>query len=194
MKYKVKYQKKKNDTTGGAYWRDADFKEHLKLTPIQTSFRYIIDNFSPPSNILEAGCGLGRWVIPLAEKGFNVTGIEIEQEAVDIINKNCSLSNANVIQGDIFNMPFSDKKYDIVISLGVLEHFEQFDLQKKAIQEHIRVLKDDGIMLITVPYLSFIRLCFHLPFTKLVTFVRKQKKKEEYFSEYRYSKKEFINI
>ena len=194
MKYKVKYQKKKNVTTGGAYWKDSDFKDHLQLTEIQTSFRYLINNFSPPLNILEAGCGLGRWVIPLAKKGFSVTGIEIQQTAVEIINEHCSLPNVDIIQGDIFDMPFNDEKYDMVISLGVLEHFEDFHLQQKAFQEHLRVLKHDGIMFITVPYLSFIRLLFHLPFTKLVSFVRKLKKKEEYFSEFRYSKKEFIKI
>ena len=194
MKYKVKYPKKKNDTSGGAYWQDADFTNHLKLTQFQTSFKYVVDNFKPPLNVLEAGCGLGRWVVPLSEKGFNVTGIELEQEAVDVINKNVISSNVKVIQGDIFKMPFNDDMYDLVISLGVLEHFELKELQTKAFKEHVRVLKDNGYMFITVPYFSIVRLFFHFPFTKLASLVRKFKKKKEYFSEFRYSKKEFIKI
>ena len=144
MKYKIKYHKKKNEMSGGAYWQDAYFTNHLKLTKFQTSFKYVVDNYSPPLHILEAGCGLGRWVIPLAENGFSVIGIEIEQEAVDIFNKHYSSPNAKVLQGDIFNMPFEDKKYDLVISLGVLEHFELKELQTKAFKEHMELLYFDG--------------------------------------------------
>ena len=50
MKYKVNYQKKQNDTTGGGYWQNANFNEHVRLTQIQPSFRYIIKHYSPPLN------------------------------------------------------------------------------------------------------------------------------------------------
>jgi SAM-dependent methyltransferase len=91
-------------------------------------------------------------------------------------------------------MPFADKAYDIVISLGVLEHFENFDLQQEAVKEHVRILKDDGTLLITVPFVSWIRILIHMPFLKLVSFVRKLKNKKEYFSEYRYSRNAFESV
>jgi len=194
MKYKLRYPKPKKETSGGAYWQNADFIEHLKLTDYQTTYQYLINNYPPPLKILEAGCGLGRWVIPLAEKGYDVTGIELEEEAIKIIIKNYNSTNMTLVHGDVFKMPFTDKSFDIVISLGVLEHFEKPEIQKEAIIEHLRVLKDEGVFLITVPYLSFIRLVFHLPWVKFVSIIRKLKNKKEYFSEYRYSKNEFKKI
>lgn len=194
MKYSLLAQRKKNETEGGDYWRDADFQEHLRLTDFQTSFQYLIKTFLPPKKILEAGCGLGRWVIPLAKEGYQVTGIEIENEAVELIRQNYASENFKVLQGDIFEMPFTDKSFDLVISLGVLEHFEDKRIQNQAIAEHLRVLKDDGVFFVTVPYLSFLRLLIHLPFIRLVSLVRIFKGKKEYFTEYRYSVGSFKKI
>ena len=130
----------------------------------------------------------------MAEKGYDVTGIELEKEALDIIRKNYSNNNISLVHGDIFKMPFPENSFDMVISLGVLEHFEDKKLQSEAIAEHVRVLKEDGTFFITVPYLSFLRFLIHIPFLKLVSLVRKLKGKEEYFTEYRYSRSSFKKI
>lgn len=191
MKYKIYKREKKNETAGGSYWRGADFKEHLKLTSFQTTYIYLLNNYPPPQKILEAGCGLGRWVIPLSEKNYDVTGIEIEEEAINTIKKNYNADNLNLVNGNIFNMKFADKTFDLILSLGVLEHFEDEAVQKKAILEHIRVLKDEGTFLITVPNLSFLRFIIHMPYTILLSFVRLLKRKKQYFAEYRYTTKEF---
>ena len=194
MKYKCYKNREKLPTKGGDYWREVDFDEHLKLTEKQTTYNYLLKNYPPPGKILEAGCGLGRWVIPLAKENYNVTGIEIEEEALNTIKQNFKAENLTLIHGDIFNMPFEPDAFDIVISLGVLEHFEDPVLQQKAIYEHIRVLKKGGYFLVTVPYLSILRLLFHIPFLKIVTLIHKIKRKQHYFAEYRYNKREFKKI
>ena len=191
MKYKIKYPKQKEEKAGGAYWQGADFNEHLKLTDYQTIYHYLLKNYPPRQKVLEAGCGIGRWVIPLAQNKYDVTGIELEEEALHIIRQNYTDNNMTLVHGDIFKMPFPDQTFDMVISLGVLEHFGDIKVQQKAINEHFRVLKDDGVILITVPFLSLIRFFVHFPFVKLVSLVRKIKKKNEYFSEYRYSRRAF---
>jgi SAM-dependent methyltransferase len=194
MKYKCYKKQQKEESKGGDYWRDFDFSEHLKLTSYQTTYLYTLENFLPPRKVLEAGCGLGRWVVPLSKKNYMVTGIEIEKDAIDIINKNYKAENLTLVHGDIFKMIFPDKSFDLVISLGVLEHFENPEVQIRAIAEHIRVLKDDGIFLVTVPHFSLLRLLFHVPFVYLVSMVRAIKKKKQYFGEYRYSKNAFKKI
>lgn len=194
MKYKCFKKEQKNETSGGAYWVDADFDEHLKLTEYQTTYQHLVKTYDKPRSLLEAGCGIGRWVIPLSKEGFDVTGIEIEQEAVDTLNQHFKADNLAVVQGDIFDMPFEDGTFDHVISLGVLEHFEDKAVQRKAIQEHMRVMKDDGRFLITVPYLSFVRLMIHVPFLQLVKLVRYFKGTKSFFTEYRYGKSEFEQV
>jgi len=194
MKYRLLAQVKKDQNEGGDYWQDADFHEHLKLTPYQTTYQYLLKHFTPPLKVLEAGCGIGRWVIPMSQEKYNVTGIEIKEEAINVIAQNYSSENLTLVVGDIFNMPFPDNSFDIVISLGVLEHFEHKHTLVKAIVEHKRIMKEDGIFIITVPHISLIRFLFHLPFIKLVSFVRYFKGKREYFTEYRYTGNEFGKI
>ena len=54
MKYIWYTRHKKTDTTGGAYWKESNFNEHLKLTSFQTSYLYLLEKFPPPLKILEA--------------------------------------------------------------------------------------------------------------------------------------------
>lgn len=194
MKYKCYRKVGKAQKQGGDYWRNANFEEHLKLTSYQTSYQYLLKNYPSPQKILEAGCGIGRWVIPLSKEKYEVTGIEIEKEALDTIKQNYSADNLTLVHGDIFNMSFPDKSFDIILSLGVLEHFENQSIQKDAVLEHVRVLSDTGVFIITVPHLSILRLFFHIPYVFLITLVRKIKGKDQYFTEYRYSKNSFKKV
>ena len=194
VRYRCFSKKQKGDGEGGAYWHDADFEQHLLLTQYQTSYNYLLKKFPPPLCALEAGCGIGRWIIPMAQKGYEITGIEIEQEALNIIETHYKATNLKLVNGDILNMPFQDDSFDLVISLGVLEHFEKPEIQNKAISEHIRVMKSDGFFFVTVPHVSILRLLIHFPYTLLLSLVRKAKGKKEFFTEYRYSARAFRRI
>lgn len=52
--------------------------------------------------------------------------------------------------GSVFPLPFNDKSFDLVYSSHVLEHFHRKDTLDVLI-EWVRVLKDDGILRISVP-------------------------------------------
>ena len=51
--------------------------------------------------------------------------------------------------GDIVKIPFQDKTFDLVSALDVLEHVKNDEL---AISEISRILKKDGIAIVTVPH------------------------------------------
>lgn len=54
--------------------------------------------------------------------------------------------------GDVRRMPFPDRTFGAVVSIGVLEHEERGPLP--ALREHRRVLRPDGLLLVTVPRIS----------------------------------------
>ncbi|WDV46542.1 class I SAM-dependent methyltransferase [Clostridiaceae bacterium M8S5] len=75
------------------------------------------------SNICEIGCGEGRDAISLAEKGFNITAVDISKEAIKkckelsrekSIEVNWIVSDAIDLQKDV-NM-----KFDYIYSIGTL--------------------------------------------------------------------------
>ncbi|UAJ71503.1 class I SAM-dependent methyltransferase [Synechocystis sp. PCC 7339] len=101
-----------------------------------------IHDFSPfvTGKILDVGCGSKPY-----QKLFNVSeyiGLEIDSE------DNRKNKKADYFyQGD--NFPFIDEEFDSVISNEVLEHIFNPDI---FLSEVNRVLKPQGILLITVPF------------------------------------------
>lgn len=51
-------------------------------------------------------------------------------------------------QGDIYDIPFAEKSFDIIVAMEVLEHITDLDL---ALRDIRRVLRDDGIFIISTP-------------------------------------------
>ena len=70
---------------------------------------------------MDIGCGTGRHDILLAEKGYDVTGVDMSEEMLTVANARLSdlkSKNLNVkfYQGDVRNIKLS-AKFDTVISL-----------------------------------------------------------------------------
>ena len=61
-------------------------------------------------------------------------------------------------------LPFDDGRFDVVLLLDVLAHVELLD-QLKALSEVARVLKDDGVLLMSVPNLAHLHSRLKLLFT-----------------------------
>ena len=73
-------------------------------------------------NILEAGCGAGRFTELLLKQGARVASADLSH-AVDANIANCPLGeNHIVLQADINQLPFAEEQFDVVICLGVIQH------------------------------------------------------------------------
>ena len=72
--------------------------------------------------ILDAGCGTGRFAAVAAAAGAEVVACDLSQ-AVEACHQNLGhLPNVQVIQADIFKLPFAPESFDLIYSLGVLHH------------------------------------------------------------------------
>ena len=102
---------------------------------------------------LDAACGAGYGSYILSKKKeTNVIGIDIEDEAINWA-KNFYLSDKKIINldfkvEDIYNLPFSDKFFDAIVSFETLEHLPFLD---KYFLELKRVLAPAGKLIISVP-------------------------------------------
>lgn len=99
--------------------------------------------------IIELGCGSGVLsYLMLLNKANKVTLVDFSIEALNLARllfKN--KKNVNFILTDLFKLK-TTKKYDIVFSSGVVEHFSG-KLRKEAIYKHLDLSKD--IIIIIVP-------------------------------------------
>ena len=96
--------------------------------------------------VLDVGCGQGMMMEFLAGSGNTAFGMDITTQSVRS-NKTRGLV---AIEADARHIPFADKTFDLVYSLGVIEHFSGTE---KAFQEQVRVCKPGGTVVAVVPNL-----------------------------------------
>lgn len=138
-------------------WNENDFQKLIANCPDEPVTPHLMRYLNKEWNILEAGCGSGRFVYYLNSLGYNVQGIEINTETVSVLNK--KFPNLKIQYGDVTKLPFTDSSLDAIISLGVIEHVvEGID---GPINEMYRVLKNGGIAFVIVPSFNLVRRIKH---------------------------------
>jgi len=101
-------------------------------------------------SILEIGTGSG-FCMAFLEHEFpsaEITGLEYDPRLVKLTKK--KVINAKIFQGNAEAFSF-DKKFDIIISLQVIEHLYHPELMIENVKKH---LNKDGIFILTTPNLD----------------------------------------
>jgi len=101
-------------------------------------------------SILEVGTGTGQYSIELSKHGAFCTGIDLEQGSVDLATRIASDSQAdNCVfnETDVFDINL-DYNYDIVFSMGTVEHFTK----KEIVTMFKKMTEIADIVVVGVPY------------------------------------------
>lgn len=104
-----------------------------------------------PLTIIDAGCGDGRLLIPLAVAGHHVTGIDIDKKAIDACALKCAEVDLDVqlVEGDMQDLLPVDQKVDVVVCCGqTMMLLADIDEAVEFLQSCRHSLKDDGILII----------------------------------------------
>ena len=95
---------------------------------------------------LDIGCGDGVMIQELMKRGHPVIGLDTEEQGILMANKNTGKQN---ILASAYQLPVNDNTCDFVVSIEVIEHLS---LVKQYANEIARVLKPNGIAVITTPH------------------------------------------
>ena len=123
--------------------RDAEEKHFWFRVRRKWIFDRILKFVPPPAGLLEIGCGTGNVSSFLAGKGYSVLGCEYYQEAIKR-----AWPGFQLIQADAEKLPFDADRFDVAGLFDVIEHFHD-DLA--VLKEAARVVKKNGILILTVP-------------------------------------------
>lgn len=176
--------------THGQCWKGESVEESIDLCKYQFIEPFFRKYLPRDGKILEAGCGLGRWVFHLHQRGYDIVGIDLASDALRIVKEYDP--DVPIFAVDILHTRFPDKHFTAMISLGVVEHFEEGP--QRALAEARRLLKDDGLLFITVPIANVNRRLIVHPLKTLKHCVKNQSGSKYAFEEYRYSVDQFTSL
>ncbi|MHC4396443.1 MAG: class I SAM-dependent methyltransferase [Planctomycetota bacterium] len=144
MEEKLKKQQQLYDRT----WRKELDVGKEERSNLKTNLEFLaeINLLKANYRILEIGCGIGSIVFELNKQGYDITGTDISQEAIDYGLKKYSDIKLEVHPAEI--LPYEDRSFDIVLSFDVFEHIAQID---RHVAEVSRLLKAGGYYLFQTP-------------------------------------------
>ncbi len=98
--------------------------------------------------ILDLGCGAGRHVIYLAERGFESYGSDISRMGLKLTKERIRSSklDAGIIKCDMKLIPYINSHFDAAICVRTIYHQKLKEI-KQTISEIHRVLKKKGLLL-----------------------------------------------
>jgi len=105
--------------------------------------------FVKGKKVLDLGCGEGYGSFLLAEKAESVLGIDIDEAAISHASHKYIRANLRFKVGDIRNLPVrGEELFDVVVCFELFEHIKEQDESSREVK---RLLKDDGLFIISTP-------------------------------------------
>src|SRR3989344_2615956 len=136
---------------------------------------------------LDAGCGIGGWILFLSDRGYAVEGIDEHPQAVRAMTEYDPDLLVKIARNDA--IPYADNKLDGVLSIGSLEYTE--GAVEQSLKEFHRVLKPGGFVCIEVPMANTLRKLFYIPLKRLQGFAMQMLGRNATFVYYLFEKSDF---
>ena len=97
--------------------------------------------------ILDVGAGTGRYSVPLAEDGYDVTALELVKHNLGRLKQKSDKVKA--YQGNAVKLKkFSDDQFDLTLVFGPMYHLKSEEEKLAALLEAKRVTKPGGVILV----------------------------------------------
>ncbi len=128
---------------GYALW-SRTYDQRLRLFPVEEPVMHALIGRLPPSIVLDAACGTGRYSEVLVQKGHSVIGVDASADM--LARARPKAPDAEFREGDLTALPLEDASVDAVVCALALVHLEDID---KAMQEFARVLRPGGRLIIS---------------------------------------------
>lgn len=131
-----------------AWYYERDYYDYTEDVPL---YREMARRTGGP--ILEIMCGTGRILVPLAEDGYFITGVDISRAMLDIARHKADeaglSSRITLMQGDIRTVELPAQHFSLAfVALNSFMHMEQVDDQLAALATMRRTLMPGGILIL----------------------------------------------
>lgn len=141
------------------YLHDADLAQGydaaLAGTPLlEEDLRFVAQHCPQPGRLLDLGCGTGRLLVPFAQRGYRVLGVDLSEEMLRVVGAKAATAGvhvdrlkANVVElGMLANGSF-DYVACLFSTLGMVSGAAQ---RERVVAEVRRVLRPGGVFVLHV--------------------------------------------
>lgn len=135
------------------------YDQQIKKTMLPVDSHYVnrhvdklieVSGIQKDQKILEVGCGMGKFTLPLLKKGYQITGLDLSPFLLKKLQEyNTNNYDVDLICSDILEMPEEyNEQFDHVIGFFTLHHFLELEVYFEAMT---RVLKPGGAISFVEP-------------------------------------------
>lgn len=135
------------------HWQRQRFDDLLAVARDTYLTDRLVEHLPSDGLMLEAGCGVGQYVLCLRERGFRLIGGDFGEAALRIGKAHDPALPLAAM--DLRALPLPDCSLSAYVSIGVVEHIEAGP--QPILDEAYRVLAPDGRLLLSVPWINLMR-------------------------------------
>ena len=108
---------------------------------------FVAERLPTGARVLDVPCGTGRISVPLAERGFVVSGLDISNRVLEVAR--AAAPALDLRQGDMRDLPWPDGSFDAVLNLWTaFGYFETQVEDERVLAEAARVLTPGGVFVL----------------------------------------------
>ena len=124
------------------YWVATNTEQ--QLAGLCVPEKEFFDVVAPSARVLDVGCGAGVVASLLTEKGYIVSGVDINPNAVRVCTEKVGTEGTCVVGNITKEIPFPDETFDAVVVAFVLVSVIDAELCARVVQEIERILAPGG--------------------------------------------------
>ena len=134
-------------------WNEiADQWSNFRQQKFKPVYDFIQDYQPKKGKILEIGCGNSRNLLPFAKLNFQCHAIDFSPKMISEAKKFAVKNNIkiNFKVSNMTKLPYKNDYFDYILHIASLHNLEKQEDRSKSLQESYRVLKPNGLLLLTV--------------------------------------------